>query len=156
MSAVATKIESLGIEIPEAKTPPGAAYVPYTLHNGIVTISGQLPMQNGTLTHVGKLGRDFTVEQGQECARICGLNLLSQLRAACGGDLNKVKKTIRLGIFVNSTEDFTDASLVANGVSELIKEIFGDEAGSHARAAVNTAQLPLGAAVEVEASFVIE
>ena len=112
-------------------------------------------MQNGALTHVGKLGRDFTVEEGKECARICGLNLLSQLRAACDGDLSRVQKTLRLGIFVNSTDDFTEASLVANGVSELIKEIFG-KAGAHARAAVNTAQLPLGAAVEVEATFVIE
>ena len=155
MTAASSKIESLGIEIPQAKTPAGAAYVPYTLHNGMVTISGQLPMQNGALTHVGKLGRDFSVAEGQECARICGINILSQLRDACGGDLNKVKKTIRIGIFVNSTDDFTDASLVANGVSELIKEIFG-EAGAHARAAVNTAQLPLGAAVEVEATFVIE
>ena len=79
-------IKSLGIDIPEAKTPEGAAYVPYVLHRGTVTISGQLPMQEGALTHVGKLGREFDVAQGQDCARICGMNILSQLRAACDGD----------------------------------------------------------------------
>lgn len=156
MSAATAKLESLGITIPEAKSAPGAAYVPYTLHNGLVTVSGQLPMQNGSLAFVGKLGRDFSIEEGQECARICGLNLLAHLRNACGGDLNKVKKVLRLGVFVNSTDDFTDAPAVANGVSNLFKEIFGDEIGAHARFAVNTAQLPLGAAVEVDGSFVIE
>ncbi|MDG1285939.1 MAG: RidA family protein [Rickettsiales bacterium] len=156
MSAATAKIESLGITIPEAKSAPGAAYVPYTEHNGMVTISGQLPMQNGELQFVGKLGKDFSIEEGQECARICGLNILSQLRAACGGDLNKVKKTLRLGIFVHSTEDFTDAPAVANGVSNLFKEIFGDEVGAHARFAVNTAQLPFGVAVEVDGTFIIE
>jgi len=156
MSTAMAKIESLGITLPEAKTAPGAAYVPYTEHNGMVTISGQLPMQKGELQFVGKLGRDFSIEEGQECARICGLNLLSHLRNACGGDLNKVKKTLRLGIFVNSTEEFTDAPAVANGVSNLFKEVFGDEIGAHARFAVNTTQLPFGVAVEVDGAFVIE
>ncbi len=156
MSSITAKIESLGITLPEAKIAPGAAYVPYTEHNGIVTISGQLPMQNGELSHIGKLGKDFSVEEGQECARLCGLSLLYHLKNACGGDLNKVKKTLRLGVFVNSTEDFTDAPAVANGVSTLFKEIFGEEAGRHARFAVNTAQLPFGVAVEVDGMFVIE
>lgn len=156
MSAVSAKIESLGITVPEAKNTPGAAYVPYTIHNGMLTLSGQLPMQDGALQFVGKLGRDFSIEEGQECAKICGLNMLAHLRHACGGDLNKVKKVLRLGIFVNSTEDFTDAPAVANGVSNLFKDIFGDEIGAHARFAVNTAQLPFGVAVEVDGAFVIE
>lgn len=156
MHDATAKIETLGINIPEAKSAPAAAYVPYTTHNGLVTISGQLPMQAGELQFIGKLGKEFSIEQGQECARICGLNLLSQLRNACDGDLNKVKKTLRLGVFVHSTDDFIDAPAVANGVSNLFKEIFGDEIGAHARAAVNTPQLPFGVAVEVDGQFVIE
>lgn len=156
MSAAAAKIESLGITIPEAKNAPGAAYVPYTLYNGLVTMSGQLPMRDGTPQFIGKVGREFSIEEGQECARICGLNILAHLRAACGGDLNKVKKVLRLGIFVNSPDDFTDAPKVANGVSNLFKEIFGEEIGGHARFAVSVAQLPFGVAVEVDGAFIIE
>lgn len=156
MTSVALKMESLGIELPEAKNAPGAAYVPYTSYNGIVNMSGQLPMKDGAPQFIGKVGKDFSIEQGQECARLCGLNILAHLRAACGGDLNKVKQVLRLGIFVNSPDDFTDAPKVANGVSALFKEVFGEEVGAHARFAVSVAQLPFGVAVEVDGAFAIE
>lgn len=156
MASVALTLQSLNIEVPEAKNAPGAAYVPYTHHNGLVTMSGQLPMKDGAPQFIGKVGRDFSIEEGQECARLCGLNILAHLKAACGGDLEKVQKVLRLGIFVNSTDNFTDAPKVANGVSELFKSIFGEERGAHARFAVSVAQLPFGVAVEVDGAFVID
>jgi len=156
MTAVAKKLTELGITLPAAKNAPGAAYVPYTLHEGAVTMSGQLPMKDGAPQFIGKVGREFSIEQGQECAHLCGLNILAHLQAACGGDLSKVKRVLRLGIFVNSPDDFTDAPKVANGVSQLFKDVFGDEIGAHARFAVSVAQLPFGVAVEVDGAFIIE
>ena len=156
MATAEATIKSLKLEIPQAKNAPGAAYVPYTHHQGVVTVSGQLPMHEAAPQFIGKVGREFSLEEGQQCARLCGLNILAHLRDACGGDLNKVQKVLRLGIFVNSPDDFTDAPKVANGVSQLIKEVFGDEIGAHARFAVSVAQLPFGVAVEVDGQFVIE
>lgn len=150
---VAQKLKELGIDIPDS-VPPAAAYVPYTVSGNQVIISGQLPMRNGKPEGIGKLGKDVSIEQGQAVARQCGINVLSHLKAACGGDLTRVKKCLRLGVFVNSTEDFTDQPKVANGVSEMMMALFGD-AGKHARAAVGVAQLPFGVAVEVEATFEI-
>jgi enamine deaminase RidA (YjgF/YER057c/UK114 family) len=154
MTAIAKKLEEMNIILPEAKPLAGAAYVPYTIHQGVVTMSGTLPLKDGTPQFIGKLGRDFSIEQGQEAARLCGINILAQLRAATGGDLSKIKQVIRLGIFVNSTDEFTDAPKVANGVSTLFKELFGEK-GNHARFAVSVAQLPFGVAVEVDGQFVI-
>lgn len=154
MTAVAKKLEELGVTLPEAKPLAGAAYVPYTVHNGVVTLSGTLPLKDGAPQFIGKVGREFTIEQGQEAARLCGINILAQLRAACGGDLSKVQQVIRLGIFVNSPDDFTDAPKVANGVSTLFKDLFGEK-GNHARFAVSVAQLPFGVAVEVDGQFAI-
>lgn len=156
MSEISKKLKYLNITLPEAKNAPGAAYVPYTTHQGMVTMSGQLPMKDGKPSHVGKVGREFSIEEGQACAHQCGLNILAHLKHACGGDLDKVKRVLRLGIFVNSPDDFTDAPKVANGVSELFKNVFGDEIGAHARFAVSVAQLPFGVAVEVDGAFVIE
>lgn len=145
------KLAAKGITLPPSVLPP-ANYVPYTVSGKMVVISGQLPMQDGKPQFIGKIGRDFSIEQGQECARICGVNILSHLKAAVGGDWSKVKRCVRLGVFVNSPEDFTDQPKVANGVSDMMVELFG-EAGKHARAAVGVSQLPLGVAVEVEAMF---
>jgi len=155
MSKVEARLKDLGIVLPEGKPLAGAAYVPYTLYNGVVNMSGQLPMQDGKPQFIGKVGRDWTIEQGQECAKLCAVVVLSHLKVACGGDLDKVKKVLRLGIFVNSTDDFTDAPKVANGASELIKAAFGDEIGAHARFAVSVAQLPFGVAAEVDGTFAI-
>lgn len=147
------KLAGMGITVPESVLPP-ANYVPYTVSGNLVTISGQLPMKDGKAQDIGKVGKEFTVEQAQGTARQCGVNILAHLKAACGGDLDRVRKCVRLGVFVNSTEDFTGQPQVANGVSDMMVEIFG-EAGKHARFAVGVSQLPLGVAVEVDAVFEI-
>jgi enamine deaminase RidA (YjgF/YER057c/UK114 family) len=151
MSAIAKKLQELDIQIPEA-TKPAANYVPYTIIGNQIVISGQIPFVNGSLEgQVGKLGDNFSVEQGQKVARVCAINIISQLRDACNGDLSKAK-CVRLGVFVNSTPDFKDHPAVANGASDIIAQIFGEK-GKHARAAVGVASLPFGVAVEVEAIF---
>jgi enamine deaminase RidA (YjgF/YER057c/UK114 family) len=153
MSAVAKRLEELNIEIPVASK-PAANYVPYVITGNQVVISGQIPFVNGKVDgQVGKLGDDFTIEQGQAVARVCAINVISQLKDACGGDLSKAK-CVRLGVFVNSTPDFKDHPAVANGASNLIADVFGEK-GKHARAAVGVAALPFGVAVEVEALFEI-
>ncbi len=153
-NAIDTKLAALGITLP-ASVMPAANYVPYAISGNLVSISGQLPMKDGKPQDIGKVGREFSVEQGQGTAKLCGINILSHLKAACGGDLSKVKRCVRLGVFVNSTEDFVDQPKVANGISDMMVEIFGKEIGSHSRAAVGVAQLPFGVAVEVEALFEI-
>ena len=141
------------IELPKAAAPV-ANYVPVVVAGNLAFVSGQVTVWNGEFKFVGKLGQEFDVAQGQQAARICGLNIIAQLKAALGGDLDRVKRCVKLGVFVNSTDGFTDQPKVANGVSDLIVDVFGD-AGKHARAAVGTNVLPLNVAVEVEAVFEI-
>lgn len=148
-----SKLAALGITLP-ASVMPAANYVPYTVSGNQVFVSGTLPMKDGKPQDIGKLGREFTLEQGQATARLCAINILAHVKAACGGDLDRVKKVIRMGIFVASAEGFTDQPKVANGASDLMVEIFG-EAGKHARFAVGVAELPFGVAVEVDATFEI-
>lgn len=148
-----SKLASLGLTLPPSVM-PAANYVPYTVSGNLVYVSGTLPMKDGKPQDIGKLGKEFTVEQGQQTAKLCGLNILGHLKAACGGDLDRVKKVVRMGIFVASAEGFTDQPKVANGVSDMMVEIFGD-AGKHARFAVGVAELPFGVAVEVDATFEI-
>lgn len=152
-NAIDAKLASLGITLP-ASVMPAANYVPYAISGNLVSISGQLPMKDGKPQDIGKVGAGISIEQAQGTARLCGVNILSHLKAACGGDLSRVKRCVRLGVYVNSTEDFVEQPKVANGVSDMIVEIFGD-AGKHSRAAVGVAQLPFGVAVEVEALFEI-
>lgn len=154
MSAIEQKLTSMGIILPIASM-PAANYVPYTISGNLVFLSGTLPMKDGKPQGIGKLGRELSLEQGQETARLCGINILSQLKAACGGDLSRVVRCVRMGIFIASAEGFTDQSKVANGVSDMMVEIFGD-AGRHARFAVGVAELPFGASVEVDATFEIK
>jgi enamine deaminase RidA (YjgF/YER057c/UK114 family) len=116
----------------------------------LVFVAGQITLQDGKPQFLGKLGREFGVEEGQAAARLCAINILSQLRAACGGDLDRVARIVRLGGFVNCTPEFTDQPKVINGASDLIVAVFGDK-GKHARAAVGAPSLPLGVAVEIEA-----
>lgn len=153
MSAIDSKLADLGIILPPSVM-PAANYVPYTVSGNLVYVSGTLPMKDGKPQDIGKLGKEFTVEQGQQTARLCGINILAHVKAACGGDLSRVKKLVRMGIFVASAEGFTDQPKVANGVSDMMVEIFG-EAGKHARFAVGVAELPFGVAVEVDATFEI-
>ncbi len=147
------RLKELGIELPQA-TAPVANYVPYTVAGSLVIVSGQVTLWGGKVEYVGKLGRELGVEDGQKAARLCALNILTHLKTACGGDLDRVKRVVRLGGFVNCTPEFTEMPQVVNGASDLMVEVFGS-AGRHARAAVGVASLPLGVAVEVEAMFEI-
>lgn len=143
------RLKELGLELPQA-TAPIANYVPYTVSGKLVTVSGQVSVRNGKPEFVGKLGAGISIAQGQEAAKLCALNILAHLKAACGRDLDKVKRVLRLGGFVNCTPEFIDMPQVVNGASDLMVAVFG-EAGKHARAAVGVSSLPLGVAVEVEA-----
>ena len=145
------KINELKIILPEAKTPVGS-YVSTKISGNLLFISGQISInENGELIK-GKVGRDLNTDQGYEAAKRCGLSLVAQAKAACDGDLSKIKSCIKLTGFVNSTDDFIDQPKVINGASDLVTSIFGD-AGMHTRAAVSTNSLPLGVSVEVDAIF---
>lgn len=146
---VDARLAELGISLPTPAVPV-ASYLPFVRTGSLVMISGQVTMDNGELRFVGKLGDTMSVEEGYQAARLCGVNLIAQMRVACDGDLDRVKCIVRLGGFVNSTPDFTDHPKVINGASDLMQEVFGD-AGQHARAAVGSSSLPLGVAVEVDA-----
>ena len=153
MPAIEDRLAELGLTLPEAAA-PAANYVPYVQSGNLVFVSGQITLLNGALKYVGRVGADFTAEEAYEAAKLCGLNLIAQVKAACGGDLDRVKRVVRLGGFVNCTDDFTDQPKVINGASDLMADVFGD-AGKHARAAVGVNTLPLGVAVEVEGLFEI-
>ncbi len=153
LMSVEAKLADLKLTLPTVSM-PAANYVPYVVSGGLVYFSGTLPMLDGKPQFVGKLGKEFTIEQGQECARLCILNILSHLKNALGGDLSKVKRVIRLGVFVSSAAGFTDQPKVANGASDLMVGLFGDS-GKHARFAVGVSELPFGVAVEVDATFEI-
>lgn len=129
---------------------------PYIISGNLVFISGQLPLGFGELANYsGKLGQQFNIEQGQKIAQICGLNVLYHLQNACSGNLDKVQQCIKLTVFVNSTPDFTEQPAIADAVSKLMVQAFGEEKGAHSRSAIGVAQLPKGVAVEVEAIFKI-
>ncbi len=147
------RLSELGIELPEAATPV-ANYVPYIITGNLVFVSGQVAIANGEIQYSGKLGDTVSIEDGQKAARLCGSNLLAQLKAACGGDLDRVTQVVKLGGFVNATPDFTDQAQVINGASDLMVEVFQDK-GKHARAAIGCVALPLGTAVEVDGIFEI-
>lgn len=153
MGRIDTRLADLGIVLP---TPPSpvASYVPFVVTGSLVHISGQVSVdaQGGIK---GKLGGGVSMDQGQAAARLCGLNLIAQLKAACGGDLDRVRRVAKIGGFVNVTPDFDPIPAVMNGCSDLMVEVFGD-AGRHARAAVGVANLPLGFAVEADGVFEIE
>ncbi len=146
---VDARLAELGIEVPEAAAAV-ANYVGYVRSGNLVFVSGQVPLIDGAFKFQGKVGAEFSVEEGQEAARICAINIIAQLKAACGGDLDRVRRIVKLGGFVNSTPEFTDQPKVINGASDLMVAVFGD-AGRHSRAAVSAGALPLGVAVEVDA-----
>ena len=138
-------------------TPAKAAanYVPFVVHGGMVHVSGQLPMRDGALAYQGKVTSEAMIAEAQAAARLCGVNLLAQLREACGGDWSRFDRVLRLGVFVNATPGFLAAPTIANGVSDLMVEILGDK-GRHARSTVCVAELPFGAMVEVEGLFALK
>lgn len=151
-AAIEAKLAELGLTLPEAAAPV-AAYVPAVEAGDLLHVSGQLPFKDGALM-TGRLGEDRDIAFGQEAAQRCGLMLVAQIRKALDGDLGRVERIVKLGVFVNSAGGFTDQPKVANGASELMQALFGD-AGRHARSAVGVPALPLGAAVEVDAVVAI-
>lgn len=151
--SIESRLAALGVTLPEP-TPPAANYVPFVISGTLLFISGQLPTGPDGLEYRGKLGRDLDVAAGKAAARLCAVNILSQAKAALGGDLNRLKRCVRLGGFVNAVEDFKEHPAVINGASDLVAEAMGN-AGKHARAATGAGSLPFGAAVEVDAIFEI-
>lgn len=153
MTSIDQRIADLGHSLPQA-APPVAVYVPAVEQGGLLHISGQLPFRADGGLITGRLGEDVDLAGGQAAAERCGLMIVAQAKAALGGDLGRVVRVVKLGVFVNSTPAFTDQAKVANGASELIGAIFGD-VGRHARSAVGVAVLPLGAAVEIDAILAV-
>ena len=154
--SIEDRLKELGITLPKVST-PAANYVPFVQEGNLVFISGQVPFApdgSGKMEFVGRLGQDFTTEQGQQAARLCALHCLAQLRQAAGS-LDRVKRIVRVGGFVNCTPDFTEQPQVINGASDVIVEIFGDK-GRHARAAIGNNVLPRGVATEVEMIAALE
>jgi enamine deaminase RidA (YjgF/YER057c/UK114 family) len=147
-----TRLSEMGISLPVAPA-PAANYVPFVVSGNLVHISGQIA-QNAAGQIKGRLGADMDIATGAEAAKCCAISLLSQLRAACGGDFSRVVRAVKLVGFVNSTPDFTDQPKVINGASDFLVAVMGD-AGRHARSAVSAVSLPFGVAVEIEGLFEI-
>lgn len=147
------RLAELGITLPAAPAPI-ANYVPYVVSGNLVVISGQIPLRDGKIAHTGKVSAGATPEQGTEAARLCMINLLAQLKAACEGDLDRVRRVIRLGGFIAAPAEFTAHPAVMNGASDLAVAVFGD-AGRHARTTIGVPSLPGDATCEVEGMFEI-
>jgi enamine deaminase RidA (YjgF/YER057c/UK114 family) len=154
MGLIDKRLEELGITLPVAAKPV-ANYVPWSRTGNLVFISGQGPIADGKVTLQGCLGESISIEDGIKSARLCALNVVAQLKDACGGDLDRVTRVVKLVGFVNATPSFTDHPNVINGASDFMVEVFGDK-GRHARSAVASPSLPFGISVEVEAVIEIE
>ncbi|MGH1463842.1 MAG: RidA family protein [Cognatishimia sp.] len=153
MSGFEAKLAEMGVTLPDAPA-PAANYVSYVVVGDMLQVSGQIASgPEGLIT--GKLGADMDIEAGAAAAKSCAISLLAQVKAACGGDLDRLVRVVKLTAFVNSTADFTDQPKVVNGASDFLVEALG-EAGSHARSAVSAASLPLGVAVEIDGLFQIK
>jgi len=151
--SVEARLKELNITLP---TPPApvASYVPYVVSGKNLFISGQVTLTPEGLKYLGAVGKELSIEDGKAAARLCALNAIAQAKAACGGDLERIKRVVKLTVFVNSAAGFAQQPEVANGASDLFVEIFG-EAGKHARSAVGAVSLPRNVATEVEAIFEI-
>ena len=150
---IQTRLAELGVEIPAAPA-PAANYVPFVVSGSLVYVSGQIPMEAGDIKYQGQVGSTLDLETAQAAARLCAINLLAQLNAACEGDLDRVRRCIKLGGFVNAGPEFEQHSVVINAASDLFADVFG-EAGRHARFAVGASSLPFGVAVEIDGIFEI-
>lgn len=151
MSAgIEARLAEMGVTLPQA-TAPAANYVPFVRVGDTLYVSGQIAIENGRMI-TGKIGLDLSVEEGAAAARVCGINLLSQVRAACDGDLGRLVRVVKLTGFVNSAPDFGDQPRVVNGCSDFLVAALGD-AGRHARSAVSAGALPFNVAVEIEGIF---
>ncbi len=150
---IESKLAQMGVELPDAPA-PAANYVPYVISGDLVFVSGQVAKDENGL-FLGKLGESMAIAEGQAAAKACALNLLAQVKSACDGDLDRLDKVVKLGGFVNATQEFENHPEVINGASDFLGELLG-ETGAHARAAVGCSSLPLGVAVEIEGIFRIK
>ena len=150
---IENKLKELNIELPNAPDPVGA-YVAFKKISNLLFISGQLPISKDGKIIKGKIGAGLNLEDGQRASKLCVINILAQVKKALNGDLNKVKNCVKITGFVNSIDDFKDQPKVINPASETLSSVFGIN-GKHARAAISTNSLPLGAAVEIDAIFEI-
>lgn len=150
---IETKLAELGITLPIPMAPI-ANYVPFVVTGSLVVISGQVPAVDGKVAITGKLGWGVSLERGREAARLCFISVLGHLKTACEGDLDRVRRVVRLGGFIACSAEFTDQAQVMNGASDLAVAVFG-EAGRHARTTIGVPALPADAAVEVEGMFEI-
>jgi enamine deaminase RidA (YjgF/YER057c/UK114 family) len=151
MNEIERRLAEAGIILPDAPA-PAANYVPAQMGAGLLFVAGQVPMRDGKIAYVGKLGGGVSLEDGQAAARLCAVNILAQAKKALGGDLSRIKQTLKVQGFVNCTPDFGEHPKVINGASDLLVEALGD-AGKHARFALGAPSLPFDATVEVDATF---
>jgi len=154
MGKVDQRLAELGIEVPTPAAPV-ANYVGFVRTGNLVFTAGQVPLKDGKFLYQGIVGKDVTVEEAAEAARLCAINIIAQLKAACGGDLDKVRRIVKLVGFVNGVPGFGDQPKVINGASDLMVAVFGD-AGKHARSAVGAGSLPINLSVEIEAIAEVE
>ena len=150
---IEARLKELGIVLPKPPAPV-ASYVPYVVSGNLAFISGQISLRDGKLEYVGTVGKELSLEDGKEAAKLCALNCIAQVREACRGDLDRVKRCVKVTVFVNAVPGFDKHPEVANGASDFFVSVFG-EAGRHARAAVGAGSLPRNVATEVEAVFEI-
>lgn len=153
MQNISTKLKAMGLDLNKTN-PPAGSYIPHITHNGLTFISGQTCKKNGQLIYTGKIGKDLDLDQGIEAAKLCVLNLVGQVYNACNGDWRNLAQCLKLTVFVNCEPDFEKIPAVADGASQLLQEIFGDQ-GRHTRSAVGAGSLPGGAAVEIEGIFAL-
>lgn len=154
MNEIETRLQQLNLTLPPV-APPAANYIPCTQSGTTLYIAGQIPFLGGVKAHIGRLGENMSIEDGQKAAQACALNILAQAMAACGGDEKRIVRCLKLGGFVNCTPDFDQMPAVVNGASDLMVHVLGDR-GKHARFAVGAPSLPLGVAVEIDAIFEIK
>jgi enamine deaminase RidA (YjgF/YER057c/UK114 family) len=154
MGKIDDRLAELGITVP-VPAKPVANYVGWVRTGNLIFTAGQVTLKDGKLEYLGKVGKDFSADEAAKAARLCAINVIAQLKEACGGDLDRIKRIVKLVGFVNGVPDFTEQPKVINGASDVMVEVFGDK-GKHARSAVGAGSLPLNVAVEVEAIAEIE
>ena len=152
---IENRLTKLGIHLPHPAA-PAANYAPFIVSGNLIFISGQIPVLNGEVKFLGRLGESMTIDEGYQAARLCGINIIAQASVACKSDLDRIKRVVKLGGFVNSTNKFTEQPKVINGASDLMIEVFGEDIGQHARFAVSAPSLPFGVSVEIDAIIEFE
>ncbi|MEK9692723.1 MAG: RidA family protein [Rhodospirillaceae bacterium] len=148
------RLKELGVELPEARDPKVAKILSSNIAGNILYVSGQVPQWNGEMTFIGKVGREFDIQEGRKAARLCALNVIAHAKKALNGNLDRVVKVAKIKGYVNTTPDLIEVAEVVNGASELFVDVFG-EAGRHARTVAGVNVMPFDVAIEVEADFLI-